>query len=218
MASVIYEVCPHVKRVSWTDRPRARTGRELAVKRSGVKPWPLLQPFEMVDVYNKVEITFTTHDVGGLSPRDVNLARCLDQASSVSFMPRPEGGHDARTDHGGHETRSSGRRGRAARADRLDHRSGLGEIYYRRACRLEDAVRASDEAAPGPRLQGVRAGDARPADRRRPDPGLPTAERRVDESYRVAGRRGTWPRSRRGVLRTSRQSALSGGPVHPQAP
>src|SRR5258708_16317119 len=98
---------PNVKRVSWTDRPRARTGRELAVKRSGVKPWPLLQPFEMVDVYNKVEITFTTHDVGGLSPRDVNLARCLDQASSVSFMPRPEGGHDARTDHAGHQPRST---------------------------------------------------------------------------------------------------------------
>src|SRR5260370_8345434 len=93
MASVIYEVCPHVKRVSWTDRPRARTGRELAVKRSGVKPWPLLQPFEMVDVYNKVEITFTTHDVGGLPPPAANLARCLDQPSSVSSSPTPATAH-----------------------------------------------------------------------------------------------------------------------------
>ena len=66
--------------------------------------------------------------------------------------------------------------GEAGRADwTIDQ--GWEKLYDRRARRLEDAVRASDEIAPRPRLQGVREGDAQPADRRRPDPGLPKAER-----------------------------------------
>ncbi|MXP27516.1 4a-hydroxytetrahydrobiopterin dehydratase [Porphyrobacter algicida] len=34
---------------------------------------------EWFNVYNKVEITLTTHDAGGLSLRDVKLARKIDK-------------------------------------------------------------------------------------------------------------------------------------------
>ena len=34
---------------------------------------------EWFNVYNKVEITLTTHDAGGLSLRDVNMAKAIDE-------------------------------------------------------------------------------------------------------------------------------------------
>lgn len=34
---------------------------------------------EWFNVYNRVEITLTTHDAGGLSQRDVEMAKAVDQ-------------------------------------------------------------------------------------------------------------------------------------------
>ncbi|XP_071236755.1 pterin-4-alpha-carbinolamine dehydratase isoform X2 [Salvelinus alpinus] len=36
---------------------------------------------EWFNVYNKVQITLSTHDYGGLSKRDITLATFIDQAS-----------------------------------------------------------------------------------------------------------------------------------------
>ena len=38
---------------------------------------------EWFNVYNKVQITLSTHDCGGLSERDINMAKFCDDAAKV---------------------------------------------------------------------------------------------------------------------------------------
>lgn len=38
---------------------------------------------EWTNVYSKVEVTLSTHDVGGLTEKDVTLARAMDQIAGV---------------------------------------------------------------------------------------------------------------------------------------
>jgi 4a-hydroxytetrahydrobiopterin dehydratase len=51
---------------------------------------------EWLNVYNHVDITLTTHDAGGLTQRDIDLARSADAAferfAAVAGDGQPEGG------------------------------------------------------------------------------------------------------------------------------
>jgi len=44
---------------------------------------------EWSNVYNRVAITLTTHDVGGLTLKDLDLAACIDRAAAAHPGPHP---------------------------------------------------------------------------------------------------------------------------------
>ena len=47
---------------------------------------------EWSNVYNKVQIALTTHDLGGLSQRDVELARAIDRMERGMASPEAQAG------------------------------------------------------------------------------------------------------------------------------
>src|SRR3546814_14601796 len=53
---------------------------------------------EWFNVYNRVEITLTTHDAGGLSQRDLDLGRFID-AAATGPRPRTDESEERRRGH-----------------------------------------------------------------------------------------------------------------------
>jgi len=47
---------------------------------------------EWGNIYNKVQITLTTHELGGLSQRDVELARAIDRMECGTMSPEIKAG------------------------------------------------------------------------------------------------------------------------------
>lgn len=87
---------------SWTYDPgRDALTRELSFKgfneafgfmaRVALRAESLNHHPEWTNVYNRVTVTLTTHDVGGLTDLDVRLARFIDHIAAVSPPAPPAG-------------------------------------------------------------------------------------------------------------------------------
>ena len=85
---------------AWTHDPaRDAISRELVfsnfnqawgfMSRVALKAEALNHHPEWRNVYNRVEITLTTHDVGGLTELDLKLARFIDRLAPPAAPPAP---------------------------------------------------------------------------------------------------------------------------------